>query len=140
MASSESKNSRKECEEKECEMKKCKGRRMNFDEYQGSIEKYDLMKPEEGKVSMGMVEKVLGLAGESGETADKVKKIIRDKGGVISEEDRGEIVKELGDVLWYTATIARYLGVPFSEVAEKNLEKLEKRRERGKLHGEGDNR
>ena len=113
---------------------------VDFDKYQKLIEKYDLMKPEGDKVSVGMMEKVLGLAGESGETADKVKKIIRDKNGAISEEDKGEIVKELGDVLWYVATIARYLDVPFSEVAEKNLQKAESRRVRGKLHGSGDNR
>jgi len=113
---------------------------MEFDQYQEKIKKYDLMEPENGVVSMGMVEKVLGLAGESGEVTDKFKKIVRDKNGKISEDDKGEIVKELGDVLWYVAIIARYLNVPLSEVAEKNVEKLESRRQRGKLNGSGDNR
>ena len=113
---------------------------MSFDEYQKQIKKYDLMEPEDGVVSMGMVEKMLGLTGEAGEVADKVKKIVRDKGGKISEDDKEEIVKELGDVLWYVATIARYLNVPLSDVVEKNIEKAESRRLRGKIHGSGDNR
>lgn len=89
---------------------------------------------------MAFVEKVLGLAGEAGETADKIKKILRDKDGVIDEHDKLEITKELGDVLWYVASIARYLDVPLEEVAKLNLEKLEGRRQRNLLHGEGDNR
>ena len=89
---------------------------------------------------MAFVEKILGLAGEAGETADKIKKILRDKDGIICEEDKIEIVKELGDVLWYIASISRYLGVPLEEVARTNLEKLEGRRKNNLLHGEGDNR
>ena len=88
----------------------------------------------------GLIEKVLGLPGEAGEAADKFKKIIRDKGGVISLEDREEIVKELGDVMWYVATTAAYLDVDLSEVAQKNIEKLESRQKRNKIHGAGDNR
>ena len=88
----------------------------------------------------GLLEKVLGLPGEAGEAADKFKKILRDKRGVISAEDREEIVKELGDVMWYTAMIAEYLEVPFSEVASRNINKLESRFKRDKIHGEGDNR
>ena len=88
----------------------------------------------------GLIEKVLGLPGEAGEAADKFKKIIRDKGGVISTTDREEIVKELGDVMWYVSTVAAYLDVPLSEVAGKNIEKLESRLQRNKIHGAGDNR
>ena len=65
---------------------------------------------------------------------------MRDKEGVISEEDRDAVIKELGDVLWYVASIARYLGVPLSEVAKVNIGKLEDRQRRNKLHGEGDER
>ena len=71
---------------------------------------------------------------------DKVKKIIRDKGGYASEEDRMEIAKELGDVLWYVANVARYLDVSLSDIAEGNIAKLSSRKKRNKLHGEGDNR
>lgn len=113
----------------------------DFNEYQKTIVKTDLTEVgEPGQVSMGMVEKILGLSGEAGEVADKIKKIVRDKGGQISEEDKAEVVKELGDVLWYVATAARYLGVPFSEVARVNVRKMESRFKRGKLSGSGDNR
>lgn len=112
---------------------------MKFDEYQEKISEFDFFEP--GELSeVGFIEKVLGLVGEAGETADKVKKVLRDKDGVVSEEDKKEIAKELGDVIWYVASIARYLDVPFSEVAKMNIEKLSSRKERNKLHGAGDNR
>lgn len=82
----------------------------------------------------------LGLAGESGEVAEKIKKVIRDKGGVVDEETKQGIKKELGDVLWYVAQIATELGLTLEEVGGANLEKLFSRMERGKLGGEGDNR
>ena len=88
----------------------------------------------------GFLEKVLGLVGEAGEAADKIKKIIRDKGGYASDEDRQAIAKELGDVLWYLANVARYLNIPLSEIAEGNIDKLSSRKKRNKLHGEGDDR
>ena len=109
---------------------------MKFDDYQEKAKKYDTFKPS----SAGFVEKVLGLTGEAGETADKIKKIIRDKKGRMSDEDREALTKELGDTLWYLAAIAGYMDVPLSEVAKKNLDKLESRQKRDKLHGEGDDR
>jgi NTP pyrophosphatase (non-canonical NTP hydrolase) len=123
-----------------------------LDDYQTSALKYDtfvgykdgLMKYSKDGIMLatenGLLEKVLGLPGEAGEAADKFKKILRDKNGVISIADRDEIVKELGDVMWYIAMIAEYLEVPLSEVANKNLEKLESRLKRNKIHGSGDNR
>lgn len=113
---------------------------MNLDKYQKQAGQFDLFENSLDLKSPGFLEKVLGLVGEAGETADKIKKIIRDKGGFASEEDREEIIKELGDVLWYVANISRYLGVPLSQVADGNLKKLESRKKRNKLHGEGDNR
>lgn len=113
---------------------------MGFDEYQKKAAKYDLSEATSDLKAVGFVEKVLGLVGEAGETADKIKKILRDKDGVVSPEDRGLVVKELGDVLWYVASIARYLDVPLSEVASGNIDKLESRWQRNKLHGEGDER
>ena len=59
---------------------------------------------------------------------------------MVSNEDRESVTKELGDVLWYVAAIARYLGVDLSEVAEGNINKLESRYQRNKLHGAGDER
>lgn len=82
----------------------------------------------------------LGLAGESGECAEKCKKIIRDNGGAISIEKRNEICKELGDVLWYVANIASDLGIHMNDIASINIEKLKKRQEENKIKGSGDNR
>ena len=113
---------------------------MKFNEYQNKAIKFDLFSPGQNLNGGGFIEKVLGLAGEAGETADKFKKIIRDRGGQIDENDRLEITKELGDVLWYASAIATYLGVSFDDVAQINLKKLEDRAKRDKLHGEGDGR
>lgn len=113
---------------------------MDLDKYQKRAAKYDLFETTMDLKSPGFLEKILGLAGEAGEAADKVKKILRDKGGFASEDDRAELVKELGDVLWYVANVARYLDVDLSEIAKGNIDKLESRRKRNKLHGEGDNR
>jgi NTP pyrophosphatase (non-canonical NTP hydrolase) len=82
----------------------------------------------------------LGLVNEVGEVAGKIKKIFRDKNGVISDEDKEALKAELGDVLWYFTQICTELGITLEEVAEGNLEKLFSRQERNKLHGEGDNR
>ena len=113
---------------------------MELDEYQRRAAEFDLFEATEDLMAPGFLEKVLGLVGEAGETADKIKKIIRDKNGHVSEEDREAIIKELGDVLWYVANVARYLDAPLSEVAEGNIKKLSGRKKRDKLHGEGDDR
>lgn len=83
---------------------------------------------------------VLGVTGEAGEIAEKFKKIIRDKGGDISEADRAELSKEIGDVLWYLAVLAHQLGLSFEDVASDNLAKLKSRKQRGVIGGSGDNR
>ena len=82
----------------------------------------------------------LGLVGEAGEVAEKVKKIIRDQDGKLTEDNKIEIIKELGDVLWYIAIMADEMGVNLEEVAVMNIDKLESRKNRGKLGGSGDNR
>lgn len=83
----------------------------------------------------------LGLTGEAGEVADKVKKVIRDKGGNFEPfEVRHELAKELGDVLWYCATLANDIGFTLEDVAEINVAKLWSRKQRGVLSGSGDNR
>jgi len=83
---------------------------------------------------------VLGLCGEAGEVAEKVKKVIRDKNGIYDPEDVDNIKKELGDVLWYVANIAWDFNIPLEKVAEMNIEKLQSRKDRGKLRGSGDDR
>jgi len=80
----------------------------------------------------------LGLVGESGEVAEKVKKMIRD--GKTLKECRADLVKELGDVLWYAANVAHELNITLEEVASRNIEKLHSRQSRDKLHGDGDDR
>jgi len=82
----------------------------------------------------------LGLVNEAGEFAGKIKKIFRDKGGTISEEDRAALKGELGDVLWYLTQLCTNLDLTLEEVAEANLDKLFSRLERGQIQGEGDNR
>ena len=113
---------------------------MDFNTYQRKASETDLFEPSGDLSRVGFVEKVLGLTGEAGEAADKVKKVLRDKDGVFSDEDKVAIAKELGDVLWYVANISRYLDVSLEEVAKMNLAKLEDRKKRGKLHGAGDER
>ena len=114
---------------------------MTLDEYQAAIEGFDTNTSARYDLRDGAyVEKILGLVGEAGEAADKYKKIIRDKGSRIGEADRDELVKELGDVLWYVATLARYLGVSFDDVATRNVAKLSDRQRRDLIHGEGDDR
>ena len=82
----------------------------------------------------------LGLSGESGEVADKVKKVLRDKNGVFEKEDKDQIMMELGDVLWYVAQLSTELGFDLNDVAKANLNKLFSRLERGKISGSGDRR
>ena len=82
----------------------------------------------------------LGLVGEAGEVAEKVKKVIRDKKGIFDQESKKAIKKELGDVLWYLSNLCNELGFSFEEVALQNLEKLRLRALQGKISGAGDDR
>lgn len=82
----------------------------------------------------------LGLAGEAGEVAEKVKKLLRDDGGVMSDERRAALAGELGDVLWYVAQVATEAELDLQEIAQGNLDKLLSRQERGVLSGSGDER
>ena len=82
----------------------------------------------------------LGLCGESGEVADKVKKVLRDQGGVFSAEVREALKLELGDVLWYVAQLASELGFGLDEIASANLDKLASRAARNVIAGSGDER
>ena len=83
----------------------------------------------------------LGLAGEAGEVANKVKKFVRDGYDVEGfEQKKIELASEIGDVLWYCAVLAEELEMNLGHIMEKNLEKLADRHKRGKISGSGDNR
>jgi len=82
----------------------------------------------------------LGLAGEAGEVAEKIKKCIRDNGGILDEDRKKELIKELGDVLWYISNIASEINVSLDKIADQNIKKLHSRQSRRVLHGSGDNR
>lgn len=90
--------------------------------------------------TMGLVYTVLGLAGESGEIANKVKKILRDQNGELTPEVRAKLIDELSDVSWYLSQVADELTVDLDTVFEINLKKLASRADRGVLKGEGDDR
>lgn len=114
---------------------------MKFEEY--STQAMTTMVQEHGlseDMSPALLSQIFGLVGESGEVAEKFKKLIRDKQGDISPEDRDEVLKELGDVLWYVNSISTLLGSSLTEVAEGNLKKVLGRKDRGVTSGSGDNR
>lgn len=82
----------------------------------------------------------LGLAGEAGEIAEKIKKILRDSGGEWSDDQKAAVLYELGDPLWYITALADDLGFTLQDVVDANNEKLTSRKKRGKLQGSGDDR
>lgn len=108
---------------------------MNFNEYQRAAIGFAKYPP-----TRGLIYTVLGLNGEAGEVAEKVKKIIRDKDGEITPVDAHAITRELGDVLWYVANLANELGYSLEQVAEDNLYKLTERLRSGTIGGSGDDR
>lgn len=109
----------------------------DFNAYQQFV-KTMKMYPAEARV----VYPSLGLTGEAGEIAEKVKKWLRDEdySNGMSMERREALLGELGDPLWYIAALADDLGYTLQEVVDFNVNKLSSRKERGKLHGDGDNR
>jgi len=88
----------------------------------------------------GLMYTVLGLTNESGELAGKLKKMYRDDNGILTTERRDSLIDELGDVLWYAAMVARELDVALADVACINIGKLESRRIKNTLKGDGDDR
>lgn len=78
----------------------------------------------------------LGMIGEAGEVSEKVKKWLRGD----RDLDKEDLIKEIGDVMWYAASLADDLGYTLQDVIEANVAKLSSRKERGVLKGSGDNR
>ena len=107
-----------------------KNKDMSLNEYQNAAAKTAVY-----KTAHQILYPALGLAGEAGEVANKVKKMLRD-----NDFDRDAIVAEIGDVLWYIAALSRDLNVSLQDIALGNIEKLYGRKERGTLQGSGDKR
>lgn len=109
---------------------------MELNEYQKKAKSYAIY-PESYRITYP----ALGLSGEAGEIANKVKKLIRDEYNKEDfEQKKIDIAFEIGDVLWYCATLAQDLGVSLSVIAAQNLDKLEDRKQRNAIQGDGDNR
>jgi NTP pyrophosphatase (non-canonical NTP hydrolase) len=106
---------------------------MTFDEYQKEARTTAIYKEP-------IIYPTLGLSGEAGEVADKVKKVLRDNNGEFDINRRTQIAQELGDVLWYLANLAQDIGFDLGEIARANLAKLKHRQKTGQLKGSGDER
>jgi len=109
---------------------------MTFEEYQKKSRKTAIYPGKDNN----FVYPTLGLVGEAGEVAEKIKKVLRDDGNKLNKERLSDIEDEMGDVLWYMAQLATELNLNLSKIAQKNLKKLKSRKMRGKLHGDGDHR
>ena len=109
---------------------------MNFNEYQVKARSTAIYP----NIGENIIYPTLGLCGESGEVAEKVKKIIRDDGGKVSKEKKELLKKELGDCCWYIANLATELGLTLDEIVELNIIKLRDRQNRNVIKGSGDER
>jgi NTP pyrophosphatase (non-canonical NTP hydrolase) len=108
---------------------------LSFAAYQTQARTTAIYPPETGLLYVA-----LGLCGETGEVAEKIKKMLRDDGGHLGDDRRTAIAAELGDVLWYAANLATELGLDLGAIAQGNLDKLASRQARNQLHGSGDRR
>jgi NTP pyrophosphatase (non-canonical NTP hydrolase) len=117
---------------------KCMGKSesITFEEYQEEASKTAVYP----SIGDNLYYPALGLAGEAGEVCEKIKKIMRDDGGEVSIEKAADLVKEIGDVLWYVAALCEELDICMGTAAAINLAKLKARQEKGTLKGSGDNR
>ena len=109
---------------------------MNFEQYQ-ELASETAIYPNKGN---NPYYPTLGLCGEAGEVAEKIKKVMRDEDGEFSIDKTAEITKEIGDVLWYLAALCEELDIDLETCAILNLNKLKQRQKRGTLQGSGDNR
>lgn len=82
----------------------------------------------------------MGLCGEAGEVCNKIKKVMRDNGGRVTQAIRADMIGELGDVMWYVAELASKLGLELEDILAFNIAKLNGRKDRGTLTGSGDKR
>ena len=112
-----------------------KGSGLTFDDYQKEAKKTAIYPK-----SVGVMYPALGLTGEAGEVANKVKKIVRDGYANSPADWREQVSHELGAVLWYCAALASALGLSLGRIAKENVNKLSGRQQRGTLGGSGDSR
>lgn len=111
---------------------------LSFNEYQEKAASTAIYK--EGNEGRELFYVALGLAGEAGEFAGEVSKLIRDDKGELTEDRKNKLISEAGDVFWFLAQTCTELGVTMQEVAQANLDKLASRKERGVLNGSGGTR
>lgn len=116
------------------EIEKGKSQSYTFKQYQEDAQTTAIYRDE-----LRVIYPTMGL-GEVGEVQGKIKKVFRDKEGKFDEDTKKEISKELGDVLWYLAVLARDLDLSLDDIAKENIAKLKSRMERGVIGGSGDNR
>ncbi len=100
----------------------------------------DLAKLDDVAKMLSVFYATTGLAGEAGEVANKVKKILRDNRGVIDDEIRQKVLGELGGVAWYLTAVSAEFDLSLTDVLEYNFNQIKDRQERDVLHGDGDNR
>ena len=108
---------------------------MTLNQYQEEALKTAIY-PEDKKI----IYPTLGLTGEAGEVAEKVKKVIRDNNQEFTDEKKRQIALEISDVLWYCATLAHDIGYTLEDIAQMNIDKLASRQKRNKIGGSGDER
>ena len=111
---------------------------VSFKEYQEFTNK-TAKYPGQGSLS-GLIYATLGANGEAGEISNKLKKVLRDNNGVLTEEIKKALRHEVSDVLWYVSQLAAELDVDLEYIASINMEKLQSRLDRGVIQGSGDNR
>ena len=115
-------------------------RLITFNGFQSECVRTDVGTSAQDNLKPGWMYYVLGIGGETGELLEKVKKLFRDDYGEVTEERRKAIALEMGDILWYMARLCDHLDLKFDDVAFMNIEKLQSRMDREKLHGDGDER
>ena len=118
---------------------------MNINEYQLQAHSFaDYTMPfvvgDKDNIRVDYCYPIMGLSEEAGEVSGKFAKAIRDCDGVVDEERRNAIIKELGDVCWFVAELCTLINVSMEEVMQKNIDKLTSRKERNVIHGSGDDR
>lgn len=113
---------------------------MNLNEFQQEAGRFAVYPGKNEEGIGGLVYCTLGLTGESGEVSEKVKKLLRDSNGIITDEIRRAIAYELSDVFWYLQQAATEIKYSLEDIGSMNIEKLRSRSQRGVMGGSGDNR